>query len=47
MIDLIFLTFFLGLFIAGFWCGKTYGTAAAMIDGAKKAVASLFGSHVK
>lgn len=44
MIDLIFFTFFFGLFIAGFWCGKTYGTATAMFQSAKKVIAGWFGA---
>lgn len=44
MIDLIFFTFFLGLFAAGFWCGKTYGTVAVMFQSAKKALAGIFGA---
>lgn len=42
MIDLIFFTFFLGLFICGFWCGKTFGTAKAMFESGMKAIAGLF-----
>lgn len=44
MIDLIFFTFFLGLFVVGFWCGKTYGTAAVMFQSVKKAIAGWFGA---
>jgi spore maturation protein SpmA len=43
MIDLIFFSFFLGIFVSGFWCGKTFGTAAAMFQAAKKGVAGWFG----
>lgn len=43
MLDLIFFTFFLGLFTAGFWCGKTYGTGKAMYQAAVKRVSGWFG----
>ena len=36
MIDLIFFSFFAGLFIVGFWCGKTYGNADAMFKALKE-----------
>ena len=32
MIDFILFTFCLGLFFAGFWCGKKFGTLTAMKD---------------
>lgn len=42
MIDLIFFTFFLGLFCVGFYCGKTYGTAKNMFSTLGKKVSALW-----
>lgn len=44
MIDLILFLFTLGMFVAGFYCGKTFGTAAAMYAAARAKVAGLFGT---
>lgn len=44
MIDIIFFTFFLGLFIGGFWCGKTYGTGKAMLQSIGKRASDWFKS---
>lgn len=30
MIDFILFAFVCGVFVGGFWCGKTYGTAKVM-----------------
>lgn len=40
MIDLIFFTFFLGLFCGGFYCGSKFSTATAMFAAARAKVAS-------
>jgi len=29
MFDIILLTFFVGVFVSGFWCGAKFGTARA------------------
>jgi hypothetical protein len=40
MVDLILLSFALGTFAGGFWCGKKFGTVGAMLTAGKARVKS-------
>lgn len=42
MVDFILFCFFIGVFCAGFWCGATFSTAAAMWTHAKATVRDWF-----
>lgn len=42
MIDLILFSFWVGTFCGGFWCGKTFKSAASMFKAAHDKMSGLF-----
>jgi hypothetical protein len=42
MFDIILLTFVVGVFVSGFWCGKQFGTARKTWDAFTGYIGSFF-----